>query len=801
MDSKAKSHWLVAAAFSVMATCTPLVFASSDAADVLIEQGTYWQARGDINRAIEAWEKLLLLDQRNDVALQGLVESSIKAKRYAKARAYLDDLKSKYPNSKATPELEQSLRLQESNQEGLLEEARLLAASGNIEEALIKYEELFQGKRPEGVLAREYYGYLGYTKKGLAIAIAELQSLEKQRPNDTELSLLLARHLARQESTRLQGVQRLEKLAQRSDIGSDAAESWRDAILWLGPASREAEPYFKTYLVKHPDDKEVQSLLDQGIAIRSAPPASARAHIVREDPLQKRGQQALSRLEVSPEQAESEFLAILKQRPNDNNALGGLGIIRLREGNLSEAHALLRRASTQNRRGWQQALQQVELQLGINKAQELQKQHLNLDAENIYLKLLRQNPSSISVLSGLVNLLIEQRRLDEARSYLKQLETLMAKETDVEQQANFTLTVARYDIALGDKERAKSDLEFALVRFPLNPWIRLELAQLFLEQNNSYDAENIMRGLDLTTSTNKDVPKAFALFAAATKDWERVVQIVNEMPARNVDTDLHALKDQAIFQQQVAWAKQRCILGQKEDALDSLAQQTKQLTDDITFIVILADAYSACQQTDKSLQLIERQLLIATPKNRVDLNLLKVGLLLEKKEISEVETLLVEVAMQPLNAEQTKSHENFTLYLAIQQAEILLQQGRSAVALKGLTPWLNTHPNHFDLLLMFTRLYMDLGDKAEALKLYKSALSSSTEDQNPTTRVNLARMAYQIGLPREAETILEQLVLSSPHDVELLTHIARLYKQNGRLGRAAVVIQQAMSASQQIEQN
>lgn len=799
MGSKRINQLFLAAFFSSSLVVGKGAVAQQEAAAVLVEQGTYWQERGDSTRAIEAWEKLLLLEQQEAVALKGLVEAHINAKKYGKAREYLNKLKNKYPENRAIPELEQNLRLQESNQNSLLEEARLLAASGELEEALAKYEELFQGARPEGNLAREYYGYLGYTKGGMSEAIAGLQRLEQLRPNDPQVALLLARHLARQESTRLQGVERLQRLAQRPDIGSDAAESWRDAILWLGPASKEAEPYFRSYLNEYPNDDEVKALLAQGITIRTAPPASTQ--VTREDPLQRRGQQALKSLNANPHQAEGEFLAILKQRPRDSNALGGLGIIRLRQGKLAEAQSLLKRANAINKRGWGQALQQVEFQLSLEKAQQLQSQGKSSQAESVYLQLLEKEPKSMTLLNSLADLMIEQNRLEEARTYLMRLEPIVGETTDSAAQAAFTVTVARFDIALGDKERAISDLELALVRYPSNPWVRLELALLYLEQGNQYDAENTMRGIAISENSSKDVFKAWVLFASAQKDWARAIQLVDELPKAYLDSDFQNLKRQAVFQQQVLWAKQRCILGYQADALDVLAQQTTQLADDTTLVMVLVDAYLACEQNDKAQQLIDRQLLVATLEKTVELNLLKVGLFLKERKTREAESLLIEIAQQPLNSNQVKRYEELSLYLAIQQAEALRLAGRSEVALKGLEPLMSNHPDNFDLALMLVQLHMDKGDKREALKLYDKVLASSISEKSSSVQLNLARMAYQVGNRREAERILDGLVISYSDNTEVLTQIAQTYRQQGRLGRAAAVIKQAMQAYQKTVNN
>ncbi|MGS0755469.1 hypothetical protein ACVBEH_12740 [Roseateles sp. GG27B] len=50
--------------------------AQSPAGKALLEQGVYWQAQGNIDRAAEAWKKLLRLQPDESRALYGLAQIS-----------------------------------------------------------------------------------------------------------------------------------------------------------------------------------------------------------------------------------------------------------------------------------------------------------------------------------------------------------------------------------------------------------------------------------------------------------------------------------------------------------------------------------------------------------------------------------------------------------------------------------------------------------------------------------------------------------------------------------------------------
>ena len=83
--------------------------AQSDPLQLLIEQGRYWQERGDDRRALEAWEKLLRANPGHPDALYGMAVLELQAKRPAGAQKYLDELRRAAPGSPLVAQLEQLL--------------------------------------------------------------------------------------------------------------------------------------------------------------------------------------------------------------------------------------------------------------------------------------------------------------------------------------------------------------------------------------------------------------------------------------------------------------------------------------------------------------------------------------------------------------------------------------------------------------------------------------------------------------------------------------------------------------------
>lgn len=766
-------------------------YAQNEGGQVLVERGQYWLEKGDSKRANEAWEKLLLIEPNSPVALKGLAESALLANQVQVAREYIDKLKKVNPQYKGIAELEQRLVLQSKSGTAALTEARQAAQAGSMETAVAKYQELFKNQVPSGDLGREYYTYLGYTNQGLAEAIQGLERLEKERPNDAQISLSLAQHLARQEKTRIQALGRLARLAERKDnIGTEAKKSWREALLWLGPPNRSQEQYYQAYLAKNPSDEGVKAQLEEGK--RRSAIASAPAPV---DPLIRRTQQALRDIDVNPQRSEQELLAILRQRPNDANALGGLGVIRLRQGQLEEAHRLLSQAQQRGGKGWEQALQQVEQQKAIHQADTLLAQGNIPLAEQQYKQILSKHPENTAAFLALVDVSVKNGDLEQAQRYLSHLEPLMKKEkADAGQQAAFSLAVARFDLARGDAELAQAGLELSLVRFPQDPWIRLELARLYLKQGNLFDADRIMQGLATGAGANTDIVKAQALYAAEKQDWQGVLQLLAAVPTLQLDAELIRMQKQADFHQQVMWAKQRCQLGQPIPALDSLSKQVIQLKDDLSLVMVLADAYLECKQPLKALQLVDRQLLVADAGQAIDLQLLRAGVLLQDKQVVQVEQLLLQLAQEPITLSQKERYDELALYLAIQQGELLYAHGRTEEALNVVLPWLETNPSNIELSHLVLRIYLEQGKTHLAKRLYDALLPELVITEDSKANINLARLAYQVGDKRGANAILENVVAQAQGDEQILMDVAATYKNAGQMSRAAATIKKAMAA-------
>ena len=190
------------------------------------------------------------------------------------------------------------------------------------------------GATPPSGLAVEYYEVLSGTEGGWDAARAGLAEVALASPRDLQVQLVYARLLTYREPTRTEGIQRLAVLARTPETSAAAAKAWRQALEWM-PVAEASIPPFQAWLADHPNDADISGKLEQA---RHPPRTPAdEAGLKRTD-----GFAALNAGRIK--EAEDAFEAVLAQAPQDPDALGGLGLVRLRQGHTAEARSLLSRA-------------------------------------------------------------------------------------------------------------------------------------------------------------------------------------------------------------------------------------------------------------------------------------------------------------------------------------------------------------------------------------------------------------------------------------------------------------------------
>ncbi|EGH99378.1 cellulose synthase operon protein C, partial [Pseudomonas amygdali pv. lachrymans str. M302278] len=482
----------------------------------LIEQGQYWQARSNAVRAAEIWQKVLLIDANQVQALYGMGLIGVKQNKPQQAQTYLTRLQALSPAPWQAVQLEQDIALGQPQNQALLDDARRLADAGERDKATGVFRQLFNGRLPQGTVGREYYTNLGFNNADWPEARKGFERLMRQNPDDSILALFFAKHLARREDSRAEGIAALARLSTHPDIAGDADQSWRMALVWIGPPAAAQVPLFDAFLKVHPDDQEIRDQLNKGRQQHASGAASG----WQQDPLLARGLKALEKNDHVA--AEEAFAARLKIKADDANALGGLGVVRQQQNRLPEAEQLLTRATRQQGGArWKNALENVQLWTSLQEARDLQAKGQTGKAQALLAQAQRQNPDNIDVrltladvqvqagqldaaqagyrqvlatqrgnpqaIRGLINVLAQRGQADEA---LRLLDTLSpGEQAKLGDSGRFkalrSTQVARLAEQRGDVRAAQVALKDAVKNDPDNVWTRFDLARLYLKTDEA----------------------------------------------------------------------------------------------------------------------------------------------------------------------------------------------------------------------------------------------------------------------------------------------------------------------------
>ena len=788
----------------------------SDNAKALLEQGNYWQARNDSARATEAWRKLLLIDPQQADAIYNLGLLELDGKRPDGAKRYLEQLRKAHPGERQTLMLEQEISLHSDKNSERLNEARVQVESGEADKAVANYRELFNGKPPQGNLALEFYGTLGYTANGWKEAREGLERLLQQEPDNGTLKLTLAKLLLSNESTRAEGIRRLAAFRNDPAIGSQAVEAWRQGLSWLG-GSKADLALIQDYLNAYPDDEEIREQMRTGQR-QAQSTYQQNVHL-------QRGFKALENEDLIA--AEQSFQARLREAPQDADALGGLGLVRQRQGRLSDADALLRQAIKQgNASRWQSALVANRYWVWLDeaaaarddgnpqKARELLQRaiaanpreiqgHLSLadlqasqgqfgNAETTYRHALSLDAGQPDALGGLVSVLAQNGKLGEAQRLIDNL-------SDAQRQRLGDMSKLRAAVAVGqarDAERqgdldgARKLLEDAVRNDPQNPWTRSDLAEIYLKTDAPNKARQTMDELVQANPGKADALYAGALFASRQEQWSKARQLLDRIPASQRTPAMSSLNQELDLRLLASQASTLAKQGRRSQAVNLLQRAEANLPANPDLYAALAAAYIDIGYSDRAVRML-RNAIAQSSKPAPSLRIAYGGALLKAGNDTEVSQILRDVRGVPLSTAEQRSYDDLLFQYTVRQADLLREKGDLVAAYDTLAPALAQRPQDAQAVSSLARMYLDNRNPQKAVDLYRPLLASQPD--NADVQIGAALAFQQNGDTANAERAIERGLQLAPENPQVLSTAASWYRSRGKLAKAQELYTQALA--------
>ncbi|MDF1693782.1 MAG: cellulose synthase subunit BcsC-related outer membrane protein [Zhongshania sp.] len=484
--------------------------------------------------------------------------------RFDDADAVLRDMQKHDPQSKQTQYFQQYLRAM-TEQKELLSHAQLLATAGRREEAVTLFKELFPNGMPTLGLQLRVMDIEGHIPERWASIRNSLERLNKEYQGFPLIELMLAEHLSRRSLQDPQAVEIFQRLAIGPGLGRRAAASW---LLILGERPIDASVLrdYATLASRYPTDISIQD------SYRHAAERLATERQQLKDPYYRARKQGLAALDAQRNtQAETELLYALKGRPDDEQVLGGLGVLYLRTGNSAAAERYFQLALQHNQNPdwigkwtrlidtahfWKllkqidqlleleqfhqaestlaeaQALRPNSVHVHIATADVAKAQKQYARAETAYQYALKLSPQNGQALRGILAL----RELRSGRHAALRLaaEFSPAQQQTVSPQVKALkqqIAQAQVDFAKrsGDPDQILEAVEQALALQPISPWQRADLAKELLKLGQAQRADQLMADWQQTTPS-AEMTFAYALYLSFREQGLAAVEQLRSIP-------------------------------------------------------------------------------------------------------------------------------------------------------------------------------------------------------------------------------------------------------------------------------
>ena len=490
--------------------------------------------------------------------------------------------------------------------------------------------------------------------------------------------------------------------------------------------------------------------------------------------------------------AAREFDSALARNRRDGDALGGLGLVALKQGNFARASDLLEQASRQGDSAkWAQALASARYFAGVGQAQDLAARGQLADAQKVAEDLVRSGGGKDrAALEVLADIYDRQGRYADSADLYRQASTVEDGKAPANDDRRLASRAARGRAlaasARGDDQSAEQEFQQGLLLDAEDPWIRYEFARFLIARGRLPDAESLVRSL--STSTNPDAIYAAAMLesdmahpSAAEALLQRVPETYRTAPMRELAMGLKT--DAAI-----ARAKALSASGQKAQAIAALRQigqarglpaaRQAAIADALFDLGDAIDAGVLAQQamagSITDLGGYEAVIHVATRTGRDDL---------------AQAALQRATQLAGTSGDGQRALARISASMAATQADRLRLHGQYAEAFDVLQRGWSAAPDNADVLSALARLYQSGNMPARAAQTFQIILTKSPRDRDALTGLmESAQSAGDRALSQQAEA---RLLQAYPQKYEVYLASARVEQARGNAGAATRYLKQA----------
>ena len=360
-------------------------------------------------------------------------------------------------------------------------------------------------------------------------------------------------------------------------------------------------------------------------------------------------------------------------------------------------------------------------------------------------------------------------------------------------QVELARTQSRTQNDAGDTAAAQRTLEDAMLVAPDNPWVRLDLANIYRRNGLMAQARGVMDGLLMSRPDMPDALYASAMLAADAIDPTAGLQYLERIPATARTRDMAQLQRRLWAQSQAQRAQALARQGQSSEARNVLAQTETALGTDVPTELWgqLAGAYAEIGDTPRALAM-SRQMLTRSVNPSTGDRLLYASILLKTRQDAELAAVLRQLQASNMNVSQRTDFDSLRIAYTLRQADALREAGNLEAAYSAMAPLVAERPNDPKTLATLARLYSAARDERQALALYRRILESSPSDLDAL--VSAASSASALREHKQAEAYVTTALAQAPDQSRVLAAAGRIYRNAGNNTRAEQYLRAAVAA-------
>lgn len=486
--------------------------------------------------------------------------------------------------------------------------------------------------------------------------------------------------------------------------------------------------------------------------------------------------------------AARQFQSAIQRNGNDRDAVGGLGIVRLREGRFSESRELLQRASRGGDASkWAEALGSARFYAGIEEGTAAADAGRTEDARRIAEGLIASNFRDKAAAYDLLGGIYEREgRYDEAARLYEQAGQGTASKADPKLQARVIRAQALAAANAGDANAASQLFQRGILADQSDPWIRYEYGRFLDRHGRRADVDGVIAGL--RSNTDADSLFAAALLAQQIGRPAEAGTLIERIPFSQRTAEMATLERSIKADAAISRARQLTAQGLTTQAGAALREAA--LSPELTVAnrASLAQAQLDAGDTAGAAQTAQ-QALSQPPGSPADYEGIVRVLARSGQDSFALSAIRIATEQAGSNPEGQRAVSRLNGVLGASQADRLREQGQYAQAFDLLQTQWNQSPGNLDILSGLARLYQSGGLNAQAAQTFQMVLNQAPADKGAL--LGLIDTAAAAGDHERARAAAQRAIALSPNDYNVYLAAARMERARGAEGNAKRYLQRA----------